>query len=126
MRREPTPPEKYLWRNLSGSRLGGYKFRRHAALPPFIADFLCPAKGLVIEVDGETHEARSDARRDAALAAQGFSTIRFTNIDVLTNIDGVLTTILQRLQSMPDRWDRTCTGPDYRPHPNPSPEGEGL
>jgi very-short-patch-repair endonuclease len=63
MRRQPTEPEKRLWRHLSNSQLGGYKFRRQATIEPFIADFLCPAKGLVVEVDGETHAHWADERR---------------------------------------------------------------
>ena len=122
MRREPTEPEKRLWRHLSNSQLGGFKFRRQAALPPFIADFFCPAKGLIVEVDGDTHLPEADVRRDAVLATRGFPTLRFTNGDVMANMDGVLITILQTLENLPDRqW-----GSADSPTPNPSPEGEGL
>jgi very-short-patch-repair endonuclease len=126
MRRSPTEPEKLLWRHLSNRQLGGYKFRRQASVPPFIADFFCPAKGLIVEIDGETHRAAADEGRDAAMAKQGFHTIRFTNRQVRDNMEGVLAALLDCLQALPDRWDRTCAGPDFRPHPNPSPEGEGL
>jgi len=85
-----------------------------------------PPKALIVEVDGETHVPEVDAWRDAALARKGFTTIRFTNDDVMTNMDGVLTAILNKLEELSDRWDRSRTGPDYRPLPNPSPEGEGL
>ena len=122
MSREPTEPEKLLWRHLSNSQLGGYKFRRQATVEPFIADFLCPAKALIVEVDGETHIAAGDARRDDALLRRGFTTIRFTNQDVASNMEGVLSAILQALEGLPDRWDGA---PDF-PTPNPSPEGEGL
>ena len=122
MRREPTEPELRLWRNLSASSLGGFKFRRQAAIPPFIADFFCPAKGLVVEVDGETHRAHVDSRRDQLLVQRGFTTIRFTNAEVMSNMDGVLTLILQALRTLPDRW----AGSSARPTPDPSPEGEGL
>ena len=137
MRNEPTEPEKWLWRHLSASQLGGFKFRRQAAIPPFIVDFFCPSKGLIVEVDGETHLDDADARRDAMLAAQGFSTIRFTNADVRDNMDGVLITLLARLRALPDRWTGSTAGPT----PNPAariqramrgmarraaPEGEGL
>jgi very-short-patch-repair endonuclease len=103
MRRAPTEPEKRLWRHLSNSQLGGYKFRRQAAMPPFIADFFCPGKGLIVEVDGDTHKPGADARRDALLASRGFPTIRFTNHDVMANMEGVLITILQTLENLPDR-----------------------
>ncbi len=122
MRREPTEPEKRLWRHLSASQLGDFKFRRQAAIPPFIADFFCPAKGLIVEVDGDTHDSEADARRDATLATRGFTTIRFTNAEVLDNMDGVLITILTRLCELPDRW----AGSTADPTPPPSPEGEGL
>jgi very-short-patch-repair endonuclease len=119
---EPTAAEKRLWRHLSGSQLAGYKFRRQAALAPFIADFFCPSMGLVVEIDGHTHVAEDDARRDAMLAKRGFTTLRFTNGDVMGNVEGVLSAILQTLENLPDRWNS-----DARlPHPNPSPEGEGL
>jgi very-short-patch-repair endonuclease len=126
LRHELTEPEKRLWRNLSNKQLGGYKFRHQTRLDPFINDFFCPQKALVVEVDGETHLPEADALRDAALAQQGFITIRFTNDDVMTNMDGVLTAILNKLKELPDRWDGSCSGPNYRPLPNPSPEGEGL
>lgn len=122
MRREPREPEKRLWRHLSNSQLGGFKFRRQAAIPPFIADFFCPSKGLIVEVDGETHVSADDVARDATLQRRGFTTIRFTNHDFMANMDGVLTFLLERLHTLPDRWPGTSVGPT----PVPSPEGEGL
>ncbi len=119
MRRMPTQLEMRLWEHLSRSQLGGFKFRRQAVLKPYIADFFCPSKGLIVEVD-ETHEASRDARRDRFLARQGFTTIRFTNREVHDNMDGVLIAILERLRSLPERWP----GPIDFPTPGPSP-GEG-
>jgi very-short-patch-repair endonuclease len=101
--------------------LGGFKFRRQEVLEPFIVDFFCPSKGLIVEIDGETHVAEEDARRDVFLARRGFTTIRFTNGDVMTNMDGVLTAILQTLESLPDRW---AGGPDS-PTPTPPLKGRG-
>ncbi|WP_298091163.1 endonuclease domain-containing protein [uncultured Sphingomonas sp.] len=118
MRRNPTEPEKRLWTHLSRSQLGGFKFRRQAVIGSFIADFLCPAERLVIEIDGHTHEdADADRNRDAALAALGYRTIRFTNTDVMQNVEGVLIRLRETLQALSLR---------RAPHPNPSPEGEGL
>ena len=119
MRREPTEPEKRLWRALSGSKLGGYKFRRQHVIGPFIADFVCPQKGLIVEVDGHTHtDSAADARRDAKLAVIGFRVFRVSNTDVMQNLEGVCEALLALLTEMPSRFER--------PHPNPSPEGEGL
>jgi len=118
MRRNPTEPEKRVWRILSASQLAGYKFRRQAVLPPYIADFLCPAVRLIVEVDGDTHDSAKDDRRDQALSARGYRTLRVTNDDVMSNISGVAWAIAAAL-------DQTTVSA-ARPHPNPSPEGEGL
>jgi very-short-patch-repair endonuclease len=115
LRNASTPFESKLWRHLNRSQLDGHKFRRQHVIGNCITDFFCPQKGLIVEVDGDTHSASRDARRDAINAHLGYDTIRFSNADVGKNIEGVLDAILQRLQSLPDRW----------PHPCPSPEGEG-
>jgi very-short-patch-repair endonuclease len=118
MRRNPTEPEKRLWRHLSNSQLGGHKFRRQSVIGSFIADFLCPQRALIVEVDGDTHDDTKDRLRDDILAQHGFRVVRICNDDVMTNMDGVLQHILLTLNETPLRWDN--------PHPNPSPEGEGL
>ena len=111
-----SPFEWTLWNHLSRSQLGNFKFRRQHVVDHSIVDFFCPQKGLIIEVDGETHDLQKDARRDKAHAGNGFHTLRFTNTDVGQAIDAVLERILLTLEDLPDRW----------PRPNPSPEGEGL
>jgi very-short-patch-repair endonuclease len=118
MRNEPTRPERRMWAHLSRSQLGGYKFRRQAVIGTAIADFLCPAKGLIVEVDGNTHtDPSADARRTARLEALGYYVVRVTNDDVMRNIEGVCEMLLQVLEAIPVRRP---------PHPHPSPEGEGL
>jgi len=112
MRNNPTEPEKRLWRALSRKQIGA-KFRRQSVIPPYIADFLCAELKLIVEVDGDTHDAPLDVRRDSQLAQLGYRVIRVTNADVTTNIDGVLQFILEALRKA------------RSPHPNPSPEGEG-
>ncbi len=104
LRRDPTEWEKRLWRHLSNRQLGGYKFRRQYKFAPYIADFFCPAKGLVIEIDGDTHHADRDEAPDIFFLRSGFATLRFGNADVHRNIDGVLQTILAKLDALPDRW----------------------
>jgi very-short-patch-repair endonuclease len=118
MRRNPTEPEKRLWRHLSGRQLGEHRFRRQSVIGRFIADFLCTQKALIVEVDGDTHDQDKDRLRDDILAKRGFRVVRVTNDDVMSNMDGVLQHILIVLDETPKRWDS--------PHPNPSPEGEGL
>ncbi|CAN0560396.1 unnamed protein product, partial [Ectocarpus sp. 12 AP-2014] len=91
------------------------KFRRQSVIGYSIADFFCPSRKLIVEVDGDTHDdPAKDARRDAALERRGYHVLHVANHDVMTNIDGVLAFISEALRS------------DDSPHPNPSPEGEGL
>ncbi|MEP3227264.1 MAG: DUF559 domain-containing protein [Parasphingorhabdus sp.] len=119
MRRNQTEPEKRLWRHLSASQLGGYKFRRQAVIAQFIVDFFCPRKGLIVEIDGDTHDLQQDKKRDLRLSQKGFRTIRFSNQEVIENLDGVLMAILEILKDMPGRWSVSST-------PNPSSKEEGL
>ncbi|MCB2067282.1 MAG: endonuclease domain-containing protein [Erythrobacter sp.] len=121
MRRNPTAPEYRLWLQLRGSRLHGCKFRRQTVIGQRIVDFFCPAKGLVIEVDGDTHDPVADALRDQRLLEQhGFATIRFTNLDVMQNLEGVLLTVTSALQATGDRW----RGRHHPPTPSSEEEGE--
>jgi very-short-patch-repair endonuclease len=115
MRRNPTEPEKRLWRHLSNRQLDGAKFRRQEVIGWSIADFACPSVRLIVEVDGDTHDdAAKDQRRDAKLAEFGYRVIHVTNADVMHNMEGVLTLLSLALRDAES------------PHPNPSPEGEGL
>jgi very-short-patch-repair endonuclease len=115
MRNNPTEPEKRVWRELSGSRFGGFKFRRQEVIGRCIVDFWCPAAGLAVEVDGDTHaDPDKDARRDAYLRQFGVRVLHVTNPDVMGNIEGVMFVIGEALRAA------------VSPHPNPSPEGEGL
>ncbi|OAO03128.1 hypothetical protein A8B75_00135 [Sphingomonadales bacterium EhC05] len=122
MRRNPTEPEKRLWRHLSASQLKGHKFRRQAMIDYYIADFFCPLKKLIVEVDGDTHDIDSDFKRDDRLRKKGYRTVRFTNLDVMGNMDGVLLALLNVLEEAPDRW----VGCRASTTPNPSSEEEGL
>jgi len=98
MRHEPTPAEIAVWRLLRDRRLERYKFRRQARIDPYIVDFVCLERRLIVEADGSQHaESDYDARRDAFLSNEGFSVLRFWNNDVLTNPAGVFDAILAAL-----------------------------
>ena len=84
-------------------------------------DFFCPQKGLIVEIDGETHDIVKDAKRDQRHARLGYATLRFTNAEVGRNMNGVLQRLSDRLNELADRWP----GATAEPHPNPSPKGEG-
>ena|SRR5882724_2165595 len=98
LRSNMTDAERKLWFALRDRRFTNFKFRRQVPVGPFIADFLCYDARLVIEVDGGQHaESVRDSRRDQWLAANNFRVLRFWNNDVLMNIEGVLTLILDAL-----------------------------
>jgi len=110
MRREPTPPERTLWRVLRNFTVDGLKFRRQAPLGPYIVDFFCAEARLIVELDGITHvDEPRDAIRDAWLKARGYTVLRFWNNEVMANLDGVLEVIRALART---------------PHPNPLPQGE--
>jgi len=117
MRTDPGKPERHLWSFLRTSQTN-FKFRRQAVIGPFIVDFLCPYNGLVIEIDDDMHDLERDQERDAQLASVGYCVMRFSNSDVMTNIEGVLEVIIKRAENLPERRWST--------HPNPSLGREGL
>ena len=95
-RKQSTEAEQALWRELRGQRLG-VKFRRQHAIEQFIVDFVSIGAKLVVEVDGAVHndpgQAEYDAGRTHELTEVGYRVIRFTNEQVLGNMEMVLAEI---------------------------------
>ena len=91
LRRDSTAPERLLWSVLRGRQLGGLKFRRQHVIGPYVVDFACHEKRLVIEVDGRYHDvvASSDLHREAELERLGWRILRFANDDVESNAENV-------------------------------------
>ena len=97
LRQNMTDAERRLWRKLRGNSLG-VRFRRQVPIGPFIVDFACYERRLVIEIDGGQHlENARDEARDAWLRERGFRVLRFWNHDVLKNLDGVLQVIAAKV-----------------------------
>jgi very-short-patch-repair endonuclease len=105
LRNNPTHTEKLLWKELKKRNAGGVKFLRqfpifvsyNAGMKAFyIADFYCASLKLVIEVDGPIHLLKKeyDDNRDLAMQELGLNIIRFTNAEVIENIDGDLERIM--------------------------------
>ena len=94
LRESMTEAEKLLWEELKGNKLDGYKFRRQHPIHKFIADFYCHKLKLVIELDGKYHTSPEqkilDSEREELLTFQKIKVIRFTNDEVLNNIDNVI------------------------------------
>src|SRR5215813_7451315 len=105
LRRSLTNAERIIWYAVRAHRLNGASFRRQDPIGPFIVDFVCHGARLIVEIDGgqhfeAEHETR-DARRDAFLRSKGFSVLRFSNRDVMTNRQGVLEAIAAALAASP-------------------------
>jgi len=100
MRRKTTESESILWEYLKSKKLGS-KFRRQHLIDDFIVDFVCLSKKLVIEVDGEIHnnQKEKDENRTQILNELGYTVIRFTNQEVIGNVDKVLDTIIINLNN---------------------------
>ena len=98
LRKKLTDAEAKLWYHLSQRNLNGFRFRKQVPMERYIVDFICHEANLIIEVDGGGHNEddiiKYDAIRTAWLETQGYTVKRFWNIDVLSNIDGVLEAIL--------------------------------
>lgn len=123
MRAEPTPMENRLWQSLRASRLAGLKFSRQIVLGGFICDFVCRNLRLVIEIDGDTHDRAKDADRDHLLGRMGYDVVRFTNADVMGNLDGVLAVIVEAARGRPTKLD-IIRGETHPPTPSLGREGE--
>lgn len=97
LRRAMTRTETLLWRHLKAHRLAALGFRRQSPMGNYIADFVAHPRKLIVEVDGESHDfeerIRHDGRRDEWFASRGYRVLRFTNDDVMKNLEGVVLAI---------------------------------
>ena len=101
LRKNMTDAENRMWYFLRNRRLKCYKFVRELVVGPYIADFVCREKKLIIEVDGGQHATAIsyDKRRTKFLENHGYTVFRVWNNEVFNNIQGVLETILHVLES---------------------------
>ena len=114
LRKNQTDAERKLWRCLRARELCGFKFRRQYPIAPYIVDFICLEKRLIVEIDGGQHATMTeiDNTRTEFLNARGYRVLRFWNNEVLQQLDAMLAKILDSLT---------------HPHPNPLPQaGEGT
>lgn len=101
LRKNSTDAERKLWCFLRNRQIAGYKFRRQVVIEPYIVDFVCFEKKLIIELDGGHHLLQKDEvqLRDYSLKKKGYSILRFWNDDVLSKTESVTETIFNRLEN---------------------------
>jgi very-short-patch-repair endonuclease len=89
LRKSPTEGERTLWQLLRKRQIAGHRFRRQVSLGPFVADFACLERRVVIEVDGSAHDSperrERDATRDRLIEAQRFRVLRLDDGEVSEN-----------------------------------------
>jgi very-short-patch-repair endonuclease len=109
LRREQTSAEKALWERLRDRKVRGLKFRRQFPIVGRVADFACLEARLAVELDGVIHESpeaqEADDERATAIEAGGWRIIRFTNRQVIDDIERVILAI---------SWEARCRGTGNR------------
>ena len=104
LRRNMSPAEKLFWSKVANRQFLNLKFRKQHGVGPYVVDFYCPSVQLITEIDGDTHfgkenEAR-DAKRTEYLMSLGYRIIRYNNLDVLNNIDGVFQDLENKIKPL--------------------------
>lgn len=102
-RKNPTAAEKKLWYEVLGNkRLNNLKFTRQKPLDEYIVDFYCAELMLAIEIDGDTHadQEQYDKHRTENLNKYGIEVIRYTNAEVLNNLEGVYQNLCERISEI--------------------------
>ena len=101
LRRSSTDAEKLLWSKIRRKQIKNHQFFRQKPMGNYVVDFYCKDARLIIEVDGGQHyeekNIKADRTRDSFLKNLGLRIIRFTNLEVLKNIDGVMIKIYNTL-----------------------------
>src|SRR5215469_14280694 len=124
LRRDSTEAEKRLWYRLRARQIEGAKFVRQDPIGPYVVDFACRQRRLIVELDGGQHATDTrDAVRDQWLSERGYRVLRFWNNDVLSNTEGVLETIAAALS---DTAGPRTRGSAPSPRPSPPKGGEGA
>jgi very-short-patch-repair endonuclease len=99
-----TEAEIVLWSQLRLKKLNDFRFYRQRIVGNYIVDFFCPTAKLVIEVDGGQHYTeegiKRDSDRDSYLKSLGLTILRFSDTDVLSNLEGVIYRILENLHAV--------------------------
>ena len=101
LRRQQTDVETKLWCRLRDRQLCEAKFRRQHPNGPYIVDFYCPDRGLVVELDGGQHaeQTSADQARTRFLEAEGYRVVRFWDHEVLNHMDAILEDIVRLLSN---------------------------
>ena len=107
MRKNPTQAEALLWNELRTKKTG-FKFRQQHPIDNYIVDFVCLSKRLIVDIDGEIHQYQleKDGERELLLKEKkSFSILRFTNDEIINNLENVLSKIQETIEILPSLED---------------------
>jgi very-short-patch-repair endonuclease len=128
LRRNVTDAEQKLWYELRMLKQEGRHFRRQVPIAGFITDFACYSCRLIIELDGGQHNTAEgltrDNRRTRILEAEGFRVLRFWNVDVFQNLEGVID-MIRHAAGLPTTMAYESEAAEKTPTTNPSPQEGG-
>ena len=107
LRNNPTQAEDRLWQFLRNRKILGFKFRRQYGIDAYVVDFYCPKLKLAIEIDGRIHLLKemkmADSKRQEYIEQFEISFVRFTNDEVLYEIENVISRIEAEVKNMRDK-----------------------
>ena len=127
LRNQQTKAESLLWSALRAKRLCGLKFRRQYPIGPFFADLACVARKVIVELDGgyHDHQIEDDVSRQVHLEDQGWRVMRFSNEDVLEDVEAVAASIVEQLGLEVRFGQRKSVASSMKSENAPSPGGRG-
>ena len=103
LRRDQTKAETVFWNAVRNRQFHDLKWRRQSPVGNYIADFLCEAKKVIVELDGQHHGTDAariyDETRTEVLGQNGYRVIRFLNDEILNNLNGVLDSLAHELRA---------------------------
>lgn len=120
LRKNSTLSEVLLWNEIKARKMLGYQFMRQKPIDKYIVDFYCSKLKLVIEIDGDSHVGRyeKDIERQNEIEKLGISFLRFDDLDVKWNLEGVLTAIKKFIKEFETRKDNPLA-PFFKGDSNP-------
>ena len=101
LRHNTTPAEKLFWSKVANRAFQNLKFRKQHGIGPYVVDFYCAEKKLIVEIDGDSHatdrDIENDQERTKYLVGLSYEIVRYQNRDVINNVEGVFEDLARKI-----------------------------